>query len=94
MLNFDIVIHIAFFKSIQIHLIIFSSDMSIIIPPELNPLKFLFSVYHISRKDQCLQDLVKKSENSKIRILFIVWSQCVHLCLNSYTKKLRMLKIE
>ena len=68
--------------------------MSILIPQELNPLKFLISVYRISRKDQCLQDLVKKSENSKIRILFIVWSQCVHQCLNSYTKILRMLKIE
>ena len=30
---------------------------------------------------------VKKSENSKIKILFIDWSQC----LNSYTTKLRMI---
>ena len=38
--------------------------------------------------------MVKKSENSKVKILFIVWSQCVLQCVNLTWKKIPMIKIE
>ena len=36
----------------------------------------------------------KKSVNSKIKIVFIVWSQCILHCFKSYTNKLPIFKIE
>ena len=53
-----------------------------------------YSLNLLEIKDQCLKDLVKKSKKSKIKIVFIVWSQCVLQCFNLYTNKLPMIKIE
>ena len=54
--------------------------------------KSLVLVLYFYLKDQCLYNVVKKSE--KFENLFIVWSQCVLQWLNSCTKKLPMFKIE
>ena len=46
-----------------------------------------------SLKDQCLQDLVKKLENSKVKIFFVAWFQWVFQCINSYMKKYQCSKL-
>ena len=63
---------------------------------DCSPLYFInrkslwFERFWFKLKDQYL---VKKSENSKVKILFIVWSQCVLRCINSYKRKYQCSKL-